>query len=107
MNITKTISYSYDIKTGCGILSISFKYVDGRIRMSMSMGKSGGCASSQIDALERLINLLLDRGVSPTSIETTLNGIHCSVPHGEVFSCADAIAKVFKEVTLIHENQEV
>lgn len=106
MTITKSISYSYEIQTGCGILSISFKYVNGKIRMSMNMGKSGGCASSQIDAIERLINLMLENGVSPYDIEKTLVGIHCSVPYLTVNSCADAIAKIFKEVSLIHENEE-
>ena len=106
MIITKTISYSYDIHTGCGILSISVRYVNEKLKISMNMGKSGGCASSQIDALERLLNLMLDRGVPLHDIEHNLNGIHCSAPYNTITSCADAIAKVFKEVSLIHENQE-
>lgn len=107
VGVKKAISYSYEVTTGCGQLYVSFKYVDGKLQATMSMGKSGGCASSQIDALEKLVNLTLQHGVPLSSIKHSLSGISCHAPYLTVLSCADGIAKIVDEMMNIHENLEV
>jgi ribonucleoside-diphosphate reductase alpha chain len=64
------------------------------------MGKTGGCASSQIEAAGRLISLALRSGVKGEAIIKQLIGIRCpnsSWQNGKmVLSCPDAIAQVLK-----------
>lgn len=103
--VKKSISYSYEVMTGCGLLDTSFKYNEDKIRVSMSMGKAGGCASSQIDAIERLLNLMLDNSVPIEEIQKCLSGICCHIPYQKVLSCADGISKILDEISSIHENR--
>jgi ribonucleoside-diphosphate reductase alpha chain len=64
------------------------------------MGKAGGCASSNTEALGRLISLALKKGASAGEIVEQLKGIRCHVPYGmgpnATLSCADAIGKALE-----------
>jgi ribonucleoside-diphosphate reductase alpha chain len=64
------------------------------------MGKAGGCASSNTEALGRLISLALKKGADPAEVIEQLKGIRCHVPYGlgpnAVTSCADAIGKALE-----------
>ena len=63
------------------------------------MGKAGGCASCNTEALGRLISLALKKGASAHEIVEQLKGIRCHVPYGlgpNATSCADAIGKALE-----------
>jgi len=61
------------------------------------MGKAGGCAASQSEAIGRLVSLAWRSGIPPEAVIKQLAGIRCNKPKGfgenSILSCADAIAK--------------
>lgn len=97
-----TRGYTRQISTGCGRLYITINEDEqGLCELFASMGKSGGCATSQTEATGRLVSLALRSGVDPSSIVDQLKGIRCPSPAwvsgATVYSCADAIARVLEE----------
>jgi len=87
------------MNTGCGRLYITINSdEEGAFEVFGNMGKAGGCASSQTEALARLISLCFRSGISPAHIIKQLKGISCHMPAweqggGRVLSCADAFAQ--------------
>jgi ribonucleoside-diphosphate reductase alpha chain len=86
------------VDTGCGKLFVIMNDDElGPREVFANMGKAGGCASSNTEALGRLISLALKKGASASEIIEQLKGIRCHVPYGigpnAVTSCADAIGK--------------
>jgi len=76
-----------------------------------ALGKAGGCASAQLEALCRLISVSLRAGINPMDIVKQLRGIRCPSIAWEdgksVLSCADAIAGVLeKHVNGGKENEK-
>lgn len=90
------------ITTGCGNLYITINEDEqGRpFEVFMQMGKAGGCAASQLEAIGRLVSLALRADIELKSIIDQLRGIRCPSPswskEGRIFSCADAIARVIE-----------
>ncbi len=88
------------IETGCGKMYVTINEdEDGHpFEVFSQMGKAGGCAAAQDEAITRLVSLALRSGVAIESVLKQLRGIACPVPHMlpggvRVTSCPDAIAK--------------
>jgi ribonucleoside-diphosphate reductase alpha chain len=91
------------VSTGCGNLYITINQgQEGEFfEVFTQMGKAGGCAASQLEAVGRLISLALRGGVDIKVIIEQLKGIRCPSPSWangkKIFSCADAIARVLEK----------
>ncbi|MGQ9706036.1 MAG: vitamin B12-dependent ribonucleotide reductase [bacterium] len=90
------------MRTGCGNLYVTINWDDyGLCEVFANMGKAGGCAASQTEAISRLISMGLRADIDPMDIVKHLKGIRCHKPFGfgseRILSCADAIAKALEE----------
>lgn len=67
----------------------------------ISLGKSGGCAHAQNQAISKALTAALAAGADTITIADAFVGISCGNPgtnHGEdVLSCGDAIGKLLKD----------
>ncbi|UCD36577.1 MAG: vitamin B12-dependent ribonucleotide reductase [Nitrospiraceae bacterium] len=90
------------MKTGCGNLYVTINEdEEGNLfELFTQMGKAGGCASSQAEAIGRLVSLALRSNIEPIEIEKQLRGISCHSPAwaagGKIASCSDAISKAIE-----------
>ena len=87
--------------TGCGSLYVTINEdEEGLFEVFATMGKSGGCAASQNEAVSRLISLALRCGIKHEQIIKQLKGVRCPnqawEKGGRIYSCADAIAKALE-----------
>ncbi|MDR0985323.1 MAG: vitamin B12-dependent ribonucleotide reductase [Endomicrobium sp.] len=94
----KTNGYTISMNTGCGNMYVTINEDKiGICEVFTQLGKSGGCTSSQSEAISRLVSLALRSGITKTAIIKQLIGIRCPIPAlskgGTVLSCADAVAK--------------
>jgi ribonucleoside-diphosphate reductase alpha chain len=88
--------------TGCGNLYVTINADDeGHLfELFTSMGKAGGCAASQSEAIGRLVSLAFRSNIEPDEVVKQLKGISCHEPawhsSGKILSCSDAIAKALE-----------
>jgi len=90
------------IRTGCGNLYVTVNEdEEGKLfEIFNQIGKAGGCAASQSEAIGRLVSLAFRSGLEPEDIIRQLKGISCHTPvwyrEGKVLSCSDAVAKAIE-----------
>ena len=99
------------ISTGCGKLYVTLnRDEEGTpIEVFVKLGKAGGCANSQTEALGRLISILLKHGVDISEVIKSLSGIGCHQPTfigdgKKTLSCADAVAFALSKLIEIKEE---
>ncbi|HEU4365841.1 MAG TPA: vitamin B12-dependent ribonucleotide reductase [Candidatus Krumholzibacteria bacterium] len=90
------------METGCGNLYVTTnETTDGPFELFASIGKTGGCAASQTEAIGRLVSLSLRSGVDPRAVARQLRGVRCPYPSwnrgNKVLSCADAIGQALEK----------
>lgn len=94
------------VTTGCGNLYVIINQDEegAFFEVFTQMGKAGGCAASQLEAIGRLISLALRGGIDIRVIVEQLKSIRCPSPSWtqgkKIFSCADAIARVLEKRAL-------
>lgn len=92
------------LRAGCGniFITVNFSKAGKPTEVFVRLGKTGGCSSSQTEAIGRLITLLLRKGCGIEDITKHLKGISCHNPMGlgknKVSSCADAVGKALEEL---------
>lgn len=91
------------IKTGCGNIYVTINEDEkGHLfELFTSMGKAGGCAASQAEAIGRLVSLAFRSNIDPAEVVKQLKGISCHQQAwsngGKILSCSDAIAKAIEK----------
>lgn len=98
------------IRTGCGNIYVTINEDEkGQLfELFTSMGKAGGCAASQAEAIGRLVSLAFRSNIDPDEVIKQLKGISCHQPTwsngGKILSCSDAIAKAIEKY---NQNNEM
>ncbi|SHI43156.1 ribonucleoside-diphosphate reductase class II [Malonomonas rubra DSM 5091] len=101
---------TYQMETGCGPLYITINQDEkGLFELFTTMGKAGGCAASQCEAIGRLVSLAWRSGVQARQAVKQMIGITCHKPAGfgenRITSCADAVAKAI-ELHMLNEGDD-
>ncbi len=102
---------TYQMETGCGPLYVTINRDDsGLFELFTTMGKAGGCAASQCEAIGRLVSLAWRSGGQARQTIKQLIGITCHKPAGfganRVTSCADAVAKAIQMHMLSEKDSD-
>ncbi len=98
------------METGCGNLYVTINEDEkgSLFEVFTHMGKAGGCAASQSEAIGRLVSLALRSNIEPEEIIKQLKGISCHQPAwhngGRILSCSDAIAKAIERYRAIQRS---
>lgn len=106
-----TTGQTVRMNTGCGNLYVTINEdEEGRaFELFNHMGKAGGCAASQNEAIGRLISYALRCGAKIEPLLKQLKGISCHRPawseDGKISSCSDAIGKALEKYLLAREQR--
>ena len=88
--------------TGCGNMYVQLNWFHGRLfEVFATLGKGGGCAVCQSEAITRGVTVGLKYGIPLSEYLHQLRGIRCPTPvpfprEKAVLSCPDALAKVLE-----------
>ena len=98
----KTQGVTQRIRTGEGTLYITINEdEDGLCEVFTAIGKAGGHAAAQSEAISRLISLALRSGINPKAVVKQLKGISGPSPNWEsgrlILSTPDAIGKALDD----------
>jgi ribonucleoside-diphosphate reductase alpha chain len=98
---TSLNGWTYRMQTGCGPLYVTINEdEEGLFELFTTMGKAGGCAASQSEAIGRMVSLAWRTGVQPIQVIKQLLDISCHSHSGfgekKILSCADAVAKAIQ-----------
>ncbi|MCB9897078.1 MAG: TSCPD domain-containing protein [Planctomycetes bacterium] len=98
-----TVGHTIRMNTGCGHLYVTVNESENGLPFELfnHMGKAGGCAASQNEAIGRLISYALRCGARIEPLIKQLKGISCHRPawgeDGKISSCSDAIGKALEK----------
>jgi len=93
--------WTYRMTTGCGPLYVTINQDEaGLFELFTTIGKAGGCAASQSEAIGRMVSLAWRSGVPTKQVVKQLLDISCHSHSGfgenKIRSCADAVAKAIQ-----------
>lgn len=100
------------LETGCGHMYVTINTDShGACEVFVQMGKVGGCASAQLEAIARLSSLALRANVKVEAIIRQLKGIRCQSPMWHkgkmITSCGDAVGHALENFLLFHNNSTI
>ena len=80
---TSLKGWTYRMQTGCGPLYVTINEdEDGLFELFTTMGKAGGCAASQSEAIGRMVSLAWRSGVQPDPGHQAAPGYFLPFPFG-------------------------
>jgi len=95
---------THRVTTGCGGLYITpcWDPDDGAlVEVFAVLGRTGGCAHCQLEAITRAVSLGLKYGIPVSEYTDELRGLRCPKSAWEsgehILSCPDAIAKILEK----------
>lgn len=103
------MGHTVRMNTGCGHLYVTVNETEDGTPFELfnHMGKAGGCAASQNEAIGRLISYALRCGARIEPLIKQLKGISCHRPawgeDGKISSCSDAISKALEKYCTARE----
>lgn len=100
------------LETGCGHMYVTVNSDElGACEIFVQMGKVGGCASAQLEAIARLSSLALRSSIKVESIIRQLKGIRCQSPmwyKGKMItSCGDAVGQALEQYLQNYVNTDI
>ncbi len=100
------------LETGCGHMYVTINTDEqGACEVFVQMGKVGGCASAQLEAIARLSSLALRSHIKIDALIRQLKGIRCQSPMWHkgkmITSCGDAVGQALEQFLALYRNGEL
>ena len=108
MELPEVVSnYTRKIRFGCGNVYVSInEFANLPVRTFLKLGKTGLCTRALLEAIGRLVTVMLEYNIPLQRIQLTLAGIRCDkgiVGEGRL-SCLDGVAFELKRYLKEKEN---